>query len=278
MTRSVSSQDSAGNHRVFVFLSLFMMAHLVAPILLVTGVLRWPVALLSILAVHLVLVYASLWPRSQLLGVNVLRIGTEHHGGSKVYLTFDDGPDESVTPRVLEILEEAGVRASFFVIGHKVERHPDLARLILDRGHTLENHSHSHLRLFSLLGPWRMAREIDGAQEAIHREVGHRPSYFRAPAGLRSAWLGPLLRSRGLILVTWTRRGFDAISRRPERVLARLTRDLNPGNILVLHDGGAARTPAGDPIVCLVLPQLLEQLRRRGLEVAPLPAGQGAGP
>lgn len=263
---------------MFSFLALFVAAHILVPLLMGIGVLRWPAALLSLVMVHLGLVYGSLWPRSQLLGENILRLGSEHHGGDKVYLTFDDGPDESVTPRVLEILEKAGARASFFVVGKNVTRHPDLARRILARGHTLENHSHSHRRLFSLLGPWRMAREIDEAQEAIHREVGHRPGYFRAPAGLRSAWLGPLLRARDLTLVTWTRRGFDAVSRRPERVLARLTRDLDPGNILVLHDGGAATTADGEPVVCLVLPRLLERLRQRGLKAAALPAGLKAGP
>jgi peptidoglycan/xylan/chitin deacetylase (PgdA/CDA1 family) len=227
-------------------------------------------------AVHLVLVYGSLWPRSRLLGANLLRVGSQDHGGVRIYLTFDDGPDEDVTPRVLEILDKAGAHASFFAIGMKVERHPDLARRIVARGHTLENHSHSHFRLFSLLGPWRMAREIGTAQRVIQHEVGRRPHYFRAPAGLRSPWLGPLLRSQDLALVTWTRRGFDAVSPHPERVLARLTRNLQPGNILVLHDGGAARTADGQPVVCQVLPPLLELLRQRGLQPVALPGGSKA--
>lgn len=272
------SPESASGRRVPGFLTLAVAAHVLLPILMGIGVLRWPVGLLSLAAVHLGLAYGSLWPRSRLLGVNLLRLSSEDHGGVRIYLTFDDGPDEKVTPRVLEILEQAGARASFFAIGMKVERHPDLARRIVARGHTLENHSHSHFRLFSLLGPWRMAREISAAQRMIHREVGQSPHYFRAPAGLRSPWLEPLLRARDLALVTWTRRGFDTVSPHPERVLARLTRDLKPGNILVLHDGGAARTPDGVPVVCQVLPRLLELLRQHGLQPEALPRGLKAGP
>jgi peptidoglycan/xylan/chitin deacetylase (PgdA/CDA1 family) len=257
---------------------LFLVAHLILPLLGLLGVVSWPAVLVMLVALHLGVMYGSLWPRSRLLGPNLLRVGSEHHGGERVYLTFDDGPDAEVTPKVLDILDEAGFCASFFVVGEKVSRSPDLVRRMVTSGHRLENHSQHHLKRFSLLTPGQTGREIDEAQMVIQREAGYLPGYFRAPAGLRSPWVLPLLQRRGLRLVTWTRRGFDAVSRDPERVLARLTRGVNAGDILVLHDGGAALAADGKPVILHVLPRLLEVLRGKDLQPAPLPPVQAYPP
>ena len=260
--------------RLTGFLALFLVAHLLLPLLGVLDVMPWSAVLASLVALHLGLLYGSLWPRSRLLGPNLVEIAAQDHGGERVYLTFDDGPDAGVTSQVLDILQASGTCASFFVVGEKVSRSPHLVRRMVAAGHRLENHSQSHLKRFSLLTPWRMGREIDEAQATIHKEAGRLPAYFRAPAGLRSPWLLPLLERRGLELVTWTRRGFDAVSRDPDRVLARLSRGLNAGDILVLHDGGAALSADGRPVILHVLPRLLRLLREKNLQPAPLPTSR----
>jgi peptidoglycan/xylan/chitin deacetylase (PgdA/CDA1 family) len=246
-------------------------AHLLLPLLGVLHVMPWAAVLAGLVALHLGLLYGSLWPRSRLLGSNLVKISAEDHGGERIYLTFDDGPDAGVTSQVLDILQASGTCASFFVVGEKVSRSPDLVRRMVAAGHRLENHTQSHLKRFSLLTPWRMSREIDEAQVAIEKEAGRQPGYFRAPAGLRSPWLLPLLDRRGLELVTWTRRGFDAVSRDPDRVLARLSRGLSAGDILVLHDGGAALSADGKPVILHVLPRLLRLLREKNLQPTVLP-------
>jgi peptidoglycan-N-acetylglucosamine deacetylase len=226
-------------------------------------------AVALMIADHAVLMGAGMLPRSRSLGPNLRRMPA---GEGRVALTFDDGPDPEVTPRVLDLLEGHGARASFFCVGELVERHPGLTREIARRRHRVENHTHRHLNRFSMLGPGGLAREIDRAQEAIAAATGRAPELFRPPAGIRSPLLEPLLAKRGLWLASWTRRGFDTVRSDPDRVLAALVRDLADGDVLLLHDGRAARTGDGEPVVLRVLPRLLERLDAEGLAAVPLPA------
>ena len=102
-----------------------------------------------------------------------------------------------------------------------------------------------------------MANEIQRAQATIADVVGEAPRFFRAPAGLRNPFLDPILSRLGLRLASWTRRGFDTVTREPEVVMRRLRRNLNAGDIVLLHDGHAARTRSGTPVIHAVLPALL---------------------
>jgi peptidoglycan/xylan/chitin deacetylase (PgdA/CDA1 family) len=102
--------------------------------------------------------------------------------------------------------------------------------------------------------------EIGRAQETIAQVVGTPPSFFRAPAGLRNPWLDPVLARLDLQLASWTRRGFDTVNRSPDTVLDKLNRHLGGGDILLLHDGHAALTGSGQPVILEVLPRLLEAL------------------
>jgi peptidoglycan-N-acetylglucosamine deacetylase len=225
----------------------------------------WPWALGAVLADHLLLVSYGLVPRSQALGPNWTRLPASAHSAGHVAITFDDGPDPQVTPRVLALLEAARARATFFCIGERVRRFPALAREIVACGHTIENHSEHHPWWFSLLDPARMSTEIERAQLSIAETVGRLPRFFRAPAGLRNPFLEPLLARAGLTLTSWTRRGFDTVNRSADSVLARLAANLRPCDILLLHDAGGAQSRAGTPVVLEVLPRLLEELATRRL-------------
>ncbi|HEV7432419.1 MAG TPA: polysaccharide deacetylase family protein [Steroidobacteraceae bacterium] len=208
---------------------------------------------------------AGLWPRSSLLGSNWTRLPADAAARGEVALTIDDGPEPEVTPPLLDLLDRRGARATFFCIGEKVAAQPALARDIIRRGHAIENHSQRHLLWFSLFGPRAMAAEIANAQQVIGSVVGIAPRFFRAPAGLRNAFLDPVLTHLGLQLASWTRRGFDTVNSTPSVVLGRLTRGLGAGDILLLHDGHAARSAAGQPVVLDVLPTLLDEIAARGL-------------
>jgi len=251
--------------------------HACAAGLLCIGPRLWPQALAMLIANHLLLAFTGLWPRSTALGDNILRLPQPAIDRGEIALTIDDGPDPEVTPRVLDLLDAAGARATFFCIGERARRHPELAREIVLRGHSVQNHSLVHRHHFSLLGPRAMRREIIGAQEALARASGHGPSLFRAPAGLRNPFLAPVLHQLGLRLVSWTRRGFDTRTRDPRKVLERLVHGLAAGDILLLHDGNAARTIQGQPLVLAVLPQLLAVAQRQGLRCVTLPHGLGDG-
>jgi peptidoglycan-N-acetylglucosamine deacetylase len=228
----------------------------------------WPWALGAVVANHAALIAAGLWPRSALLGPNVTRLPAAPV--PQVAITIDDGPDPAVTPAVLDQLAAHGARATFFCIAERARQHPQLVRRIVAAGHSVQNHSNEHRHHFTLLGPKALEREIAGAQALLAELTGTRPHAFRAPAGLRNPLLDPVLHRLGLHLVSWSRRGFDTRERDAARVLARLTRGLAAGDILLLHDGHAARTAQGLPVVLAVLPALLQQLRAAGLKTVTL--------
>jgi len=239
--------------------------HLAAAAALALRPQLWPWALGAVLADHLTLTAAGMVPRAHLLGTNWTRLPAAAAARGEVAITIDDGPDPEVTPAVLALLERHGAQASFFCVGERVARLPELAREIHARGHALENHSEHHLKRFSLLGPGGMRAEVARAQASIAAVTGVAPQFFRAPAGLRNPFLAPVLARLGLTLVSWTRRGFDTVSADPARVLARLTRGLTAGDILLLHDGHASRTAAGTPLILEVLPPLISALRQAHL-------------
>jgi peptidoglycan/xylan/chitin deacetylase (PgdA/CDA1 family) len=239
--------------------------HLGAAAALIARPRIWPWALSAVLANHVALAAAGLWPRSQLLGPNWTRLPAQGRGTRCVAITIDDGPEPSVTPQVLAQLEEYRASATFFCVGERVLRYPDLAQEIVRRGHAIENHSQRHRHNFSLLGPQRMSAEISRAQESIFHVTGSRPRFFRAPAGLRNPFLDPVLVRLKLRLASWTRRGFDTVNGDADVVLRRLANPLRPGDILLLHDGHAARSRSGQPVILEVLPRLLDALHSAGL-------------
>ncbi len=230
--------------------------HAGAAAALVMDPLTWPWAVGSVVASHLALTAAGLWPRSTLLGLNWTALPTT--AGNTIALTIDDGPNPEVTPRVLDILDHYGAQATFFCIGEVARRYPQCVEAIVARGHAVENHSQRHRHNFSLLGPKALQREIEAAQQTLSEISGTRPLFFRAPAGLRNPFLEPVLCRLGLHLASWTRRGFDTRTRDANVVSQRLLRGLAARDILLVHDGHPARDVHHRPVVLDVLPIVLE--------------------
>ena len=220
----------------------------------------WPWALSAVIANHAALAGAGLWPRSQLLGPNWNRLPMRVGMAGGVAITIDDGPDPDVTPQVLDQLDRHRACATFFCVGEQVLLFQDLAQEIVRRGHSIENHSQRHRHTFSLLGPDGISKEISRAQDSIFQVTGSRPEFFRAPAGLRNPFLDPVLARLRLRLASWTRRGFDTVDGNAQSVYRRLANPLRGGDILLLHDGNAARGGNGKPVILEVLPPLLDAL------------------
>lgn len=175
-------------------------------------------------------------PNAQGFGPAATRFAALHR---EVWLTIDDGPDPASTPRVLELLREHGAKATFFVIGENVARHPDLARRIVAEGHSIGNHTQTHpSSCFWRATPKATAAEIDLCTAALLLADVPFERYFRPPVGIRNFFLDSQLRSRGMELVLWNARGFDGSGRDPRAALARIARRIRPGGILVAHEGG----------------------------------------
>lgn len=232
----------------------------------------WPWWLGALFVNHLILTAAGLWPRSNLLGHNTLRLPAAAIVRNEIAITIDDGPDPDTTPDVLDLLDRHRAHASFFVIGNHAAKYPDLVSEIVRRGHSVENHSQHHSHWFAFYGLYRLRREISEAQATLHRISGDRPQFFRAPAGLRNPLLDFVLHRLSLHYVAWTRRGFDTVATDAQKVLQRLKHNLDAGDILLLHDGNAAKTRSGQAVICEVLPSLLEQAESAGLKPVTLRA------
>ena len=230
----------------------------------------WPWALGSVALDHALVTATGLWPRSTWLGSNWRRLPEAAAARSEVAITIDDGPDPQVTPAVLDLLDARHARATFFCIAAHAQAHPALCREIVRRGHSVQNHSQHHSHTFSLLGPRGVHREVVQAQDTLASITGEAPRFFRAPAGLRNLFLAPVLQRQGLQLVSWTRRGFDTARSDAAGVLARLTDGLAAGDIVLLHDGNAARSGSGQPVVLDVLPALLRCVAQAGLRTVTL--------
>lgn len=242
-----------------------MVWHILALGWLIAAPALWLWSLIAVAANHVLLALLSLLPRCAAVGPVITRLPPASAAKNQIVLTIDDGPDPQVTPQVLDILERHGAKVTFFCIGERAERNPELCRDILRRGHTIENHSQRHSNFFAFSSVGGYTREIQAAQRSLTQVTGHPPRFFRAPAGMRSPFLDPVLSKLGLRLVAWTRRGFDTVNGDPATISRRLMPGLAAGAILLLHDGRAARTPAGVPVIVEVLPTLLSRGAAAGL-------------
>jgi len=226
--------------------------------------------ILSLLTSNHALLATGMHPRSKMLGPNLVSTPQADGEAPTIVLSFDDGPDPHVTPHVLDILDRHDAKASFFVIGERAMRYPELVRETLARGHSIENHTYHHPWSFAAWTPGAMLRELASAQAAITTVCGKAPIFFRAPAGLRSPLLDPVLAQLDLSLVSWSKRAYDGVRRCPKKALSRLTHQMSPGQILLMHDGNAAQSTAGIPLVIEILPKLLQAIDTNGLRAVSL--------
>ncbi len=213
------------------------------------------------------------------LGVMNLRLGMfgdaiceVKEARDKVALTFDDGPDPVGTRLVLRLLEEHGAQATFFVVGKKAERHPDLLREIVKAGHTLGVHSYRHERLYSLLPPERVREDIERTRQIIFEHTGVRPVWFRPPVGQMSPRTALGVERAGVMTIGWGVRALDGLKRaQDDDCYRRVERGLRSGAIVLLHDAwerdaiDAALGTSGCPAGVRVLPQILQACRDKGL-------------
>jgi len=210
--------------------------------------------------------YGCAAPSSQWLGPSLVRGPAD---GKRIALTFDDGPAPPFTEQILDILRARNIRATFFVCGRNVERHPDVVRRIVAEVHTLGNHTYSHP--FLCFRRRRMAGEIDRAQEAVRKITGESPTLFRPPYGVRWLGLWQVLGERGLRLVMWSDSGLDW-RQGAEAIVGTVVKELRPGAVLLLHDGHGVR-PADEvdrsPTV-QALPQIIDWALGRGFSFVPL--------
>lgn len=200
--------------------------------------------------------YGAVHPQSQVFGATLC--GTSRP--ENLALTFDDGPNPAITPKLLDLLDRYRAKATFFVVGKYVRESPSLVKEIAARGHLLGNHTDSHPNLF-FCGPSETHTELLRCTEAIQQAACIEPRWFRPPFGYRSPWLGEIVHQQGMQTVMWSLIPGDWRPKPSDWLIARMqpiadhaSHNNHPsprrhtrcsGDILCLHDGDYAR-PHGD--------------------------------
>ena len=186
-----------------------------------------------------------------------------------VALTFDDGPDPDGTPAVLRELEKRGWTATFFLLGSQVRLHPGVARSLVAAGHEIGVHGDIH-RNHLVRTPRAVRDDLGRATAQIAAVTGTQPRWFRPPYGVLSAGTLWAARDLGLDPVLWSAWGCDWRGGAPERILTHITRSLDDGGTVLLHDSDCTSRPGSWRSTAAALPLLADELARRGLAVRPL--------
>ena len=182
-----------------------------------------------------------------------------------VALAFDDGPDARSTPALLDMLREANVSAAFFCIGKKVVAERELTARISREGHLLGNHTFNHSYATNFFTVARLKDEMLQTQKVIQDTSGAVPKFFRPPVGLSNPRIFRAAAALGLTVVGWSVRSLDTRITDPERIVQRILRRLEPGGIILLHDGNI---PAAQLVATVKL--LLAKLQERDYAVVRL--------
>lgn len=230
--------------------------------------------------------YAAIQPRAQIFGPTVCRTNRPE----KLALTFDDGPNPALTPRLLDLLDRHDAKATFFLIGKYVGQSPSLVKEIAARGHILGNHTETHPRLF-FCGPRETRNELLRCTDAIREAAGLEPRWFRPPFGLRSPWLGKIVQQHRMTMALWTLlpgdwriKPSDWLIERMQPIAAHARKKLPAGSgyggglvgdILCLHDGDYARPNADRTHTLAALEFWLPRWRDLGLEFVTISQGTG---
>lgn len=173
-----------------------------------------------------------------------------------IALTFDDGPTE-YTGEILDLLSEYNQKASFFLIGNRVQKYPDIVRRIVAEGHSLGNHTQSHSPYTGFLNVRQMESEIRAADQNLKEVTGKPVNLYRPPYGVTNPSIRKAVRATGHTVMGWSVRSLDTLIRSETRILRRILRRIKPGGVVLLHD-----TSAKTVRVCRML---LPELQRRSL-------------
>jgi len=189
----------------------------------------------------------------------------------QVALTFDDGPDPVWTPRILDILDRFGVKATFFMLGSRAEAHPDLVRQVAGAGHEVGVHGYRH-RVPALLGFRATLRDVEATVKVLTDILQKRPRFYRPPWGIFNLWTGLAARRHSLIPVVWSLYVAEwSRATTAQSIYVDAMQSARPGTVLLLHDAaGPGSRPDAPAVVARALPRLITGLRRRGLSLVSL--------
>ena len=197
--------------------------------------------------------------------MNIIRKGPE--ALSYIALTFDDGPDIKYTPKILDILKEKDVKATFFLVGKNVEKYPEVARKIQEEDHSIGSHTYSHKSLIPL-SKTEIYKEIMKGEEIIQEVIGEKPTLFRPPRGVYTSYALKLLEENRYTIVLWDTTSEDWSEIRHTDIIKKVIRKTKNGSIVLMHDSGDIFKNFGGNRINTVkaLPLIIDKLREEGFE------------
>ncbi|MDB5084047.1 MAG: chitooligosaccharide deacetylase [Bacilli bacterium] len=204
--------------------------------------------------------YASMFPGEVIL-----------HGPPnvrQVALTFDDGPDDLWTPRILDVLRHYNVHATFFLVGHRAEAHPEVLRRIVREGHVAGNHTYDHPKLTDIT-PAEVESEITRTSDIIQRTAGVKPALFRPPYGALSVPVIEQIRRLGYKIIFWDVDSLDWSGLTAAQVAANILAHVHPGSIILQHSAGGVGESLEDTVQAL--PYVITTLEREGYQFRTVP-------
>lgn len=245
--------------RFYLTLLIFVLLTVLLLVIPASAALRFLLLALVLLALVVTVAFGAFSIRSRFF-VSAFCKGDP--GSNQVAISFDDGPDPIRTPQILQILEGFRCKASFFLIGKRVEGNEEVVRDIHAAGHTIGNHSFSHSNRFPFYTSGRISRELRDTNQLIERITGTKVSYFRPPFGVTNPRIRNGLKNSGLTVVGWSIRSFDTRGAAAEKIVRRITRSVGGGDIVLLHDTSVNILP--------ILEQLIPRIREMGFTCVPL--------
>ena len=217
--------------------------------------------------------YQSMAPTGQWYGRTFVG---ERRGSKRLALTFDDGPNDPYTLRLLEVLAKHNVRGTFFLIGSYVDERPDIVREIAAAGHVIGNHTYTHPNLIFALAR-QVRAQISECERALSAAVGEHSRLFRPPFGGRRPATLRVARSLGLQPVMWNVSGLDWKGRSAEYVEGRVAKQIRGGDVILLHDGGHKGMGADRAQTVLATDRLIPRYRGEGFEFVTVTQMMGKG-
>ena len=206
--------------------------------------------------------YQSMAPTAQWFGRTFARGA---RGAKQMALTYDDGPNDPHTPRLLEVLAKHNVKATFFVIGRYVQRRPDLVRELVKAGHVVGNHTFTHPHL-AVSAAVETTNQLEECQRAVQEVSGEAPRLFRPPFGSRRPATLRIARSMGLEPVMWNVTSWDWKMPPADKIVQICMRQMRGGDVILMHDGGHRAFGADRSRTVLATERLIERHKSEGYE------------